>query len=71
VTVGLVRRLLPRLRRELGLAPGERLRFRFWLALAGDERAAAGGRARAAGGLLLDLDAGDAAPALLFERPGG
>ncbi|HKJ23362.1 MAG TPA: hypothetical protein VKB65_00970 [Myxococcota bacterium] len=68
VTVGLVRRVLPRLKRELGLAPGERLRFRFWLALAGDARAAAGQLAREPGAWLLDLDAGDTAPALLFER---
>jgi len=70
VTAGLVRRLLPRLQRELGLSPGERLGFRFWLSLAGEERTAARSRAREPDAWLLDLAVGDAAPALLFERLG-
>ena len=67
VTVGLVRRALPELKRELGLAPGERMYFRFWLALPPEERAGAEARTADSGRLLL-FDASDAPPALLFSR---
>ena len=71
VTVGLVRRLLPRLRKTLALRPGQRLGFRFWLSLGLEERRALEARVERAPGeaLLVAFDeASTPAPGLLFFR---
>jgi len=69
VTIGLVRRLLPRLKRkELRLRASERMRFRFWLSLPASERATLEARSGDGDALLVLLDEGPTPPALFFTR---
>jgi hypothetical protein len=75
ITAGLIRRALDRVKRELGLSPGERLAFRFRL---DDDPEDPDGLEAAAGrlgerALLVPLStdaAADARPRLLFNRTG-
>jgi hypothetical protein len=70
VTLGLARRMLRTLKRELRLRASERMRFRFWLALDADERDEIEARTREVAGdaLMVPLDEGPAPPALLFTH---